>query len=91
MSLRRVDIPGEETEMSDDLSVEGTDDRGAEAEYALEYEATCPFCQTELRTLQVVRLLRSRVNFTSTLPRRGRVIICPSCKKIISAELAGFA
>jgi len=71
--------------------IAGTDDREAEAEYALEFEATCPCCQVVLRTLQVVRLLRSRVNFTSTLPRRGRVIICPECKKILSAELAGFA
>jgi len=67
------------------------DEHEMEAEYTLEYEATCPFCQREIRTLQVVRLLRSRVNFTSTLPRRGRVIVCPHCKKIISAELAGFA
>jgi hypothetical protein len=51
----------------------------------------CPFCGESLKSLQVVRLLRSRVNFTSTLPRRGRVIVCPECKKIISAELAGFA
>ncbi len=76
--------------MAEELK-EPVDDREMEAEYTLEYDATCPFCGETLKSLQVVRLLRSRVNFTSTLPRRGRVIVCPECKKIISAELAGFA
>ena len=76
--------------MAEDFS-DSVGDREVEAEYALEYDALCPFCGENLKSLQVVRLLRSRVNFTSTLPRRGRVIVCPECKKIISAELAGFA
>jgi hypothetical protein len=62
-----------------------------EAEYTLEYSAKCPGCHQELKTLQVVRLLRMRVNFTSTLPRRGRVLVCPRCRLILSAELSGFA
>ena len=54
--------------MAEDLKVEDApDDRDMEAEYALEYDVTCPFCGEKLKTLQVVRLLRSRVNFTSTL------------------------
>lgn len=65
--------------------------RDMEAEYTLEYTAKCPSCRHELKTLQVVRLLRTRVNFTSTLPRRGRVLVCPQCRMILSAELAGFA
>lgn len=65
--------------------------REAEAEYTLEYPVKCPWCQADLEVLRVVRLLRTRVNFTSTLPRRGRVIACPECQKVISAELAGFA
>jgi hypothetical protein len=69
----------------------GFDDREMEAEYTLEDPVACPCCGEVVRTLQVVRLLRTRVNFTSTLPRRGRVIICSQCKKILSAELAGFA
>jgi glutaredoxin len=77
--------------MPDGPEAHAIDEHEMEAEYTLEYEAMCPFCQREIRTLQVVRLLRSRVNFTSTLPRRGRVMVCPHCKKIISAELAGFA
>jgi len=47
--------------------------------------------QQEISSIQVVRLLRTRVNFTSTLPRRGRVLVCPRCRRILSAELAGFA
>jgi hypothetical protein len=63
----------------------------AEAEYTLEYPARCPHCKAELEALRVARLLRTRVNFTSTLPRRGHVISCPECSTIISAELVGFA
>ena len=39
----------------------------------------------------MVHLLRLRVNFTATLPRRGRVIACPTCRKVLTVELAGFA
>jgi len=65
--------------------------REMEAEYTLEYTARCPSCRHDLEMLQVVRLLRTRVNFTSTLPRRGRVLVCPHCRMLLSAELAGFA
>jgi hypothetical protein len=30
------------------------------------------------------------VNFTSTLPRRGRVMTCPQCLAVIPAELTNF-
>ena len=30
--------------------------------------------------LYVVRLYRSKVNFVSSLPRSGRVLICPHCR-----------
>jgi hypothetical protein len=30
------------------------------------------------------------VSFTSTLPRRGYVILCPDCERILSAELSGL-
>ena len=62
-------------------------DADSEAEYTLEYKANCPKCGASLKTLKVVRLLRTRVNFVSTLPRRGRVMICPSCRSILSGEL----
>ena len=59
-----------------------------EAEYVLETALKCPHCQQELRSVAVVRLLRTRVDFVSTLPRRGHVIVCPQCKGILSAELS---
>ena len=65
--------------------------REAVAEYTLEYPAKCPCCGSDIDSVKVVRLLRTRVNFTSTLPRRGRVLVCPACQKILSAELSGFA
>jgi hypothetical protein len=65
--------------------------RDSEAEYALEYAANCPSCAREIRSLRVARLLRTRVNFVSTLPRRGRVLVCPHCRAILSAELGTLA
>ena len=62
--------------------------REVEAEYQLEYPVKCPHCGEDLDTVRVVRLLRTKVNFTSMLPRRGRVISCPICLKILSAELS---
>lgn len=59
----------------------------SEAEYELEYPAVCPACHGTIGTIKVVRALRTRVNFTSTLPRHGRVIICPNCRTILSAAL----
>jgi hypothetical protein len=40
-------------------------------------------------TVQVLRLVRTRVNFVSMLPRRGYVMACPACHQILSAELSG--
>lgn len=62
-----------------------------EAEYMMECPVLCPHCRKSIRTVQVVRLLRSRVNFVSTLPRRGHVIVCPECHCPLSAELGGMA
>ena len=39
---------------------------------------------------EVFRLLRAQVSFTSTLPRKGYVIVCPECEKPISSELSGL-
>jgi hypothetical protein len=58
--------------------------------YTLEGPVTCPECSTEIRTLRVLRVLRTQVSFTSTLPRRGYVILCPDCDRILSAELSGL-
>ena len=63
------------------------EDSAADAEYTLESAVACPSCNTSLSVLRVVRMLRSRVNFTSTLPRRGHVITCSHCKTILSVQL----
>ena len=47
-------------------------DTNAEAEYQLESPVVCPSCKQWVSTLNVVRMLRTRVNFTSTLPRSRR-------------------
>ena len=62
----------------------------AGALYTLEGPVTCPECNSEIRTLRVLRVLRTQVSFTSTLPRRGYVILCPDCERILSAELSGL-
>jgi ArsR family metal-binding transcriptional regulator len=58
-----------------------------EAVYTLEIAVNCPHCGKATSTLNAVRLLRNHVNFTSTLPRRGRVVVCPQCLSIVPAEL----
>ena len=61
-----------------------------EAAYALESPVKCPLCSSLLASVHVVRLLRAKVNFTSTLPRRGYVAICPSCRGVIPAAIASW-
>jgi hypothetical protein len=63
---------------------------GAGAVYSLEYPVQCPHCAMEISTFRVFRLLRSQVSFTSTLPRKGYVIVCPECERPISSELSGL-
>jgi hypothetical protein len=58
--------------------------------YTLEAPVICPECEAEIQTLRVLRVLRTQVSFTSTLPRRGYVILCPDCDRILSAELSGL-
>jgi hypothetical protein len=58
------------------------------AVYSLELPARCPHCRELIRTLRVLRLKRTQVTFTSTLPRGGRILVCPECERIVSAELA---
>jgi len=62
-----------------------------EAEYLLEAPLTCHHCGKTINSMWVIRLLRVKVNFISTLPRRGHVLICPECRGILSAELGGMA
>lgn len=60
------------------------------AEYALEAPLACHHCHKVITTLQVVRLLRTRVSFISTLPRRGHLLVCPECRGILSGDLGGL-
>jgi CheY-like chemotaxis protein len=66
------------------------DESRPEAEYMLESPVRCPACAELMTSVRAIRLIRAHVNFTSTLPRRGRVIICPHCLAVIPAELSNF-
>jgi hypothetical protein len=61
-----------------------------DATYRLESPARCPQCGEVLSELRAVRLLRVEVNFTSMLPRRGRIVVCPHCQTIVPAELTNL-
>ena len=63
---------------------------GAGALYTLESPVMCPQCEQEIRTLRVLRVLRTQASFTSTLPRKGYVVVCPECERMLSAELSGL-
>ena len=74
-------------DLKNDESIEPTE---IEAEFTLETPASCPHCQRTINEVQVIRLLRTRVNFVSSLPRRGQVMVCPRCKAVLSGSLGGF-
>ena len=61
-----------------------------DAEYTLECPIRCPACGKKISAVRAVRLLRSHVNFTSTLPRRGRIVVCPQCMSALPAELTNL-
>ncbi len=56
-----------------------------EAVYALERPVKCPSCRDTVESFHVVRLLRTKVNVVSSLPRMGYAITCPSCSTVVSA------
>jgi len=58
--------------------------------YTLESPVRCPQCDNEIRTFRVLRVLRTQASFTSTLPRKGYVVVCPECDRMLSAELSGL-
>ena len=60
-----------------------------EAVYRLEAWIRCANCREAIDTVGVVRLLRTRVNFTSGLPRRGYLAVCPRCRTAIPADVGG--
>ena len=61
-----------------------------EAVFTLESSAVCPSCKARLETVGIVRLLRTRVNFVSSLPRRGQLMICPACRTVLGGALGGL-
>lgn len=61
-----------------------------EAEYTLESPIRCPHCKAAIERLHIVRLLRTKVNFTSSLPRRGHVFICSACQTFLAGEVSGL-
>jgi len=61
-----------------------------EAEYTVEQPVRCPLCKASVKTVNVLRMLRTRVNFTSNLPRRGWVAACPSCHGIVTVGVASL-
>jgi hypothetical protein len=58
--------------------------------YTMDEPARCPHCREPIRSIKVLRLVRSQAPFISTLPRGGRVLVCPACEGILSAELSGL-
>jgi hypothetical protein len=62
----------------------------AGAVYTLESPAQCPECNTEINSIHVIRVMRTQVSFTSTLPRKAYVIACPACRRLLSAGLSGL-
>jgi len=55
--------------------------------YGLEQRVRCPACEAEIDQLYVVRLFRAKVNFMSSLPRSGRLLVCPKCRAAVPGEL----
>ena len=78
--------------MPEDKATNGTvnAEQVIEAEYTLESNVVCPNCQESLDTLQVVRMLRSKVNFVSGAPRRAQLLICPLCQAVLAGNLGGL-
>ena len=74
---------------ADDASLELDSESRLEAVYRLETWIRCANCHEAIDTVGVVRLLRARVNFTSGLPRRGYLAVCPRCRTAIPADVGG--
>jgi hypothetical protein len=84
----------EEDEINPDVNavadVQPLDGHESGAVYRLEFATRCPHCRKAIKTFKVFRLLRTQVSFTSTLPRKGYVIVCPDCDGLLSTELSGL-
>ena len=71
-----------------DLEAAIPDEWQAGAVYTIEQPVRCPHCREPMRTVRVLRLSRTNVSFTSTLPRGGRVFACPHWERMLSVELS---
>lgn len=80
---------GEDDVAAADLDRPGDWRSALAAIYALELPVVCSACRQEIDQLYVVRLYRSKVNFVSSLPRSGRVLVCPKCRTLVPGELGG--
>jgi hypothetical protein len=83
-------VPKRPVEIKEQLETPAARRRMDGAQYSLEFPVQCPHCESQITTFRVFRLLRTQVSFTSTLPRKGYVIVCPECEKPISSELSGL-
>jgi hypothetical protein len=88
MAATTVGEPVFESDVPDTPDPPKTAEQGAV--YSLEFATNCPQCCKKIQTVRVSRLLRTQVSFTSTLPRKGYIIVCPNCDGILSAELSGL-
>jgi hypothetical protein len=66
------------------------DEWQSSATYNLEMAVRCPHCDEAIRAIRIVGMSRSQVAFTSTLPRKGRIAVCPECDRILPVELSGL-
>lgn len=82
-TLRHLETGSVETKKSE---IDG----GIEAEFTLEATAVCPHCLEDIDKVHVVRMLRTKVNFVSSLPRRGQLLICPKCRITLAGALGGL-
>jgi len=57
--------------------------------YTLDSPVGCPHCHERINSVRIIGLTRSQVSFTTTLPRKGHLIVCPECEQILTAELSG--
>ena len=95
-ALRRATSPSSDQKAMSQHEPEHADTVSAdhqwksEVEYTLEWPVKCSACGERITKVKAVRLLRSHVHFTSTLPRRGRIVVCPHCLAAIPAELTNF-
>ena len=87
-SLAAVSLAG--TALAGTVPIAAATQAAAGAVYTLESPAQCPECNTEINTIHVIRVMRTQVSFTSTLPRKAYVIACPACRRLLSAGLSGL-